>query len=206
MFRHLIAGTLAIAVIGCESKPKTPSAPPVPDIPLPKTPDASGTTDDAGSADAGGDDAGDEMKDPRSPIAPNLLPFVPEVLDGVRARRRQAVKTSPKAYAFYQGAKHKTYNVQLTGPETTEAKRRAAYPLLGKEGESKDNGIVETTGLKIAGFDAQRTYDSKKKKSEVVVLVNPFVEVKLSVQPAKKADEATKLVEELDLEGISKLR
>ncbi len=206
MFRHVIAATVAFT-IGCESKPKTPSAPPVPDIPLPEKPDVAEAKSAEKSGDMGADGGGSgEMKDPKSPIAPNLLPFVPEVLDGVRARRRQAVQTAPKAYAFFKGPKHKTYNVQLTGPETTEQKRRAANPLLGKEGEVEDNGIVETKGLKVKGFDAQRTYDRKKEKSEVIVLVNPFVEVKLSVQPAKKPDEATKLVETLDLEGISKLR
>lgn len=192
-------------ILGCETQTKTPSAPPVPDIPLPPPKTDAGSADKKEESDAL--DAGGEakMEDPKAPIAPNLLEYVPHTLAGVKARQRQAVKTSPIAYAFYKGGK-KTYNVSLTGPNQKEADRRAAYPLLGKEGEKDTMGTVEMTGLKVKDFDAVQLFDKKKKKSEAIVLVNPFVEVKVTVQPADKADEAVKLLDELDLEGISNLR
>lgn len=197
---------------GCEMerKTRTPSAPPVPDIPLPEK------KTDVGVAQAPASDEGDEkegeapkgpkkIEDARAPIAVNLIGFVPEHLGGVRARQRQAVKTAPIAYAFYKG-KGTTYNVAITGPNQKEAERRALYPLLGKEGEKDSAGPIEMEGLKIEGFDAQKSFDGKKSKAEVVVLVNPFVEVKVSVQPAKKMDDPLELLDEIDLKGVSKLR
>ena len=79
------------------------------------------------------------------------------------------------------------------------------YPLLGKEGETEQSGPIEMKGFKVGDWDGQLTYDSKKKKSEAALLVNPYVEVKVSVAPARRGD-ARKLLEEIDLAGVSKLR
>ncbi len=192
-----------------ECKPadrRSPTAPPVPDVALPERFDDTGSPADDEN-DAGSREVAKQKKieDPRSPIAVNLQEFLPAELDGVRARRRQAVKTAPIAYAFYEGDDH-TFNVNITGPNQTEEQRRAAYPVIGNEGEKLDIGPVEVEGLKVGEYDAQKSFDSKRKKAEVIVLVNPFVEVKVSVQPARKADEAVKLLDEIDLDGISKLR
>ena len=198
----IVFGLLGL-FLGCETKTKTPSAPPVPDIPLPPRHDAGSEAAQAAPAEGDGGTKA-KMEDPKSPIAPNLLEYVPHMFAGVKARQRQAVKTAPIAYAFYKGDK-KTYNVSLTGPNQKEAERRAAYPLLGKD-EKETMGTVEIRGLKVKEFDAVRLYDKKKRKSEAIVLVNPFVEVKVTVQPTDEKDEALEHLDELDLEGISTLR
>lgn len=193
-----------VFVLGCEQQ-KTPSAPPVPDIALPETPDVAAKTpaSDAGVAESESD--ADPMYDPRSPIATNLVEFVPETLAGVKARRRTIVKTSPIAHGHYNGPKRKMYNVHITGPNQSAEQRRAAYPLLGTD-KTDEMGSLKMKGLKIGDWEGQRTYDKKKKKSEAVLLVNPFVEVKVSAAPTKDPDEAVELLEEIDLEGLSRLR
>lgn len=203
----ILIATVAL-LLGCDQKPKTPSPPPVPDIALPETPDAGSPASDGGEQAVAPTSEGDagpvEMKDPVSPIAVNLVKFVPQVLDGVKARRVEAVRTAPIAHGFYQGPERQVYNVHITGPSQTEDQRRAMYPLLGKD-EKEDNGVTEIQGFMYGEFEGQETYDTKKEKSEAVVLVNPFVEVKVSVAPAKAGD-ARDLLEEIDLEGVSKLR
>lgn len=193
---------IALACASCDSSQRTPSPPPVPDIALPgNVADAGKTAEAPDEADGGSA----PMEDPRSPIAENLIEFIPEVLDGVRVRRRETVKTAPIVHGYYPGEKRKVYNLHITGPNQSEADRRAQYPLLGKD-EKETSGPLELKGFKIDEFEGQRTYDAKRKKSEAVVLVNPFVEVKLSVAPTDKADESIKLLDEVDLKGVSKLR
>ncbi len=201
MLRSSAVFLLVVLTLSCDSNQRTPSPPPVPDIALP------GAESDAAATQSDGDGgtAADPLDGLRAPTAENLMEFVPELLDGVKARRRQAIKSSPIVHGFYQSAERRIYNLGLNGPTEQEATRRGRYPLLGKD-ETQTSGPEEIKGLKVGGFDAQRTYDSKRKKSEVVVLVNPFVEVKLSVAPTDDADEAVALLSEIDLAGISKLR
>lgn len=209
--RHLLLASLLVFGAGCE-KMKLPERPPAPDVPLPPQSDAGSANADAaaGSDNAAGGDASaadkPKIEDPKSPIGPNLLPFLPETLGGVRARKRQEIKSAPIVHAFYVGEKRKAFNVHISGPTQKYEQRIAAYPLLGKDGEKTDNGGYETVGLKIGDYVGQRTYDTRKKKCETVLFVNEFVEVKVSVQPAAKAGESTKLVEELDLAGLSELK
>lgn len=202
---------LSLSSLGCDSNTRTPTPPPVPDIALPDM--------GAGSAALGADqgipdsiaarlgDAGPAgpITDSLAPIPANLISFVPEMLDGVKARRRQVIKTKPMVHGFYQGEKGRIYNLHITGPAQTEEQRRQAYPLLGTN-EKKKSGPVETRGFKVGEFGGQLTYNAGKKKSEAVVLVNRFVEVKVSVAPTKKADDAIKLLDEIDLDGVSKLQ
>ena len=178
----------------------------MPDIALPDV----GSAADTGSAAAEGTARGDAgaaapMEDPRSPIAVNLLEFVPEMLDGVKARRRQLIKTAPIVHGFYQSDDRRVYNLHITGPTETDSERRGRYPVLGKD-EKKKSGPLEHQGFMLGEFEGQRTYDAKGKKSTSVVLVNRFVEVKLSVAPTDKPDESTKLLEQVDLQGVSRLQ
>ena len=195
----ILAGLLLLG--GCENNQKTPTPPPAPDL---------GLTIDSGpaapSADAGAPDVTTEPEETLAPIAENLIAFIPETLDGVSARRRQAVKSAPIVHGYYPGEKRKVYNLNITGPNKSERERREMYPLLGKD-ESTSSDKEEVRGFQLAGFDAQRTYEPKKKKAETVVLVNPFVEVRLTIAPTDDKEEATKLLQkEVDLVGVSKLR
>lgn len=208
MKQIIVVVSCAALLVACESKTRTPKAPPVPDIPMPHhekdagPPKKAKADSDAGTAKK---DKKDAMKDAQSPIAPNLVRYVPETLAGVKARRRQAVKTAPKAYAYYIGKHHVTYNVELIGPNQTSKQRHEAYPLLGKD-KKEDGALGKIQGFKMGTYEGQRTYNEKKKKSEVVLLVNPYVMVILSVQPTKKPDAARDLLKELPLADIAKLR
>ena len=198
MVRYVAPLALAL-LLGCDEA-KPPSAPVVGELP-----DAAKSAGEEQQADAAAENA-PPAEDFRPPIAANLLEFVPKTLDGVAARNRTAMKSSPIAAASYKGKDRAVYNVKIVGPKSSESERRSKYPLLGKEGETSQDGGIEAKGLKVGEFDAERLYDKKKKLSEVVVLVNPFVLVDVNVAPTDDPDHATKLLEEIDLKGASLLR
>jgi len=200
--RHRLALllTLLVALPACDKKDKTPEMPPTPDVALPDS------YRDAGASDAAAKPGDAFAVSDTIPVAKNFLPLLPDELGGVKVKRKNTLETKPVAYANYQKSFKQIYNVHIVGPVGPPDQRKAAYPMLGKKGEKTRVGELALEGLEIKGYPGQLTVYAHKHKSEVVVMPNQYVEVKVSVTGTDDARAAIPLAREIDLDKLAEFK
>lgn len=132
----------------------------------------------------------------------NLLSFCPLALRGVK---RKSMGSGGVVAAAYMLKDDKPRFVNITIAPIKDLAFEKAQFRVHKDGETRDGNGRELLAKMIGGRLVQRSFSTSMGSSEVRVLVDEALAVRVFVEHAKNADEAFEFLKHIDLDALGKL-
>jgi hypothetical protein len=168
------------------------------------TPPASGQDDEAKQAGDSGP-AHEDTAAPAGLTSENLERFIPEEIRGVR---RQIVSGGERegfvaaAYEIVDDRGRRFININLQKVQDLQFEEAQFRVSDGEERQVQGSALL---GRKIDGRLVQRSYSHSTESSEVTVLVDDAISVRVMVEKAKDPDEPFEILSLIDLDGLASI-